>query len=381
MPSRGCTTAVLALTSVAMMSLFGSGVATQDKTLRENNLPNPYETIRDWGTLPHGRKWGSTNSVHLDRDGTSLWVAERCSTQSWQSVEPSSCAGSNLPSVLKFDASGRLVRSFGAGVLIFPHGLHVDRDGNVWVADGRAATKEELEKFPEARGKGVQVIKFNAEGKVLLTLGKAGVRGNPPEAFEYPTDVITAPNGDVFVSDGHNQNPNSPPNTVARIVKFSKDGTFMMTWGKFGSGPGELMCPHGLALDSRGRLFVADRGNNRIQIFDQDGKFLDAWKQFGRPSDLAIDSTDTLYATDSESGEPRGRNPGWRRGIRIGSVRDGKVRYFIPPHETDIPEGAAGDGVTVDAKGNVYAAEVGTDGGPEVVVGLTKYIPRFQLFR
>lgn len=325
-------------------------------------MTSPIRTKRcgTGGILPEGRIWGSTSAVNVDSDGRSIWVAERCGTNS--------CAGSNLPVVLKFDASGKVVESFGAGMFIFPHGIHVDRDGNVWVTDARAATPEELKKFPDAKGKGHQVVKFSPQGKVLLTLGKAGVAGDPPDYLNEPCDVITAPNGDIFVSDGHSgQNPQAPPNTVARIVKFSKDGKFIKTWGKLGSAPGEFRTPHALAFDSRGRLFVADRGNMRIQIFDQEGGFLEEWKQFSRVSGLHMDSGDVLYAIDSESNATN--HPGWRKGVRIGSAKDGNVMFFIPGHQTDRPEGAAGEGVTVDADGNVYGAEV-------TVRGLTKYVKR-----
>jgi sugar lactone lactonase YvrE len=251
--------------------------------------------------------------------------------------------------VLKFDSSGKLVKSFGAGMFIFPHGIHVDRQGNVWVTDAQGRD-----------GKGHQVVKFSPDGKVLLTLGKAGVAGDPPDALNEPCDVVTAPNGDIFVGDGHSgQNDNATPNTVARIVKFSKDGKFITSWGKMGSAPGEFKTPHGLAFDSRGRLFVADRGNNRIQIFDQNGKFLEEWKQFSRLSGIYIDKNDVFYGADSESNARR--NAGWKRGIRIGSAKDGKVTAFIPDPVTN-PDTAAtsgAEGVAADAMGNVYGAEVG----------------------
>ena len=130
-----------------------------------------------------------------------------------------------------------------------------------------------------------------------------------------------APNGDIFVADGHGDGTN------ARIVKFSKDGKFIKAWGKEGNGPGEFNVPHGLAFDSAGRLFVADRANNRIQIFDQDGKLLDTWKQFGRPSGITIDKNDMIYVADSQSGDKL--NPGFKQGIRVGNVKDGKVTSFI----------------------------------------------------
>jgi len=225
------------------------------------------------------------------------------------------------------------VTSFGAGMFVSPHGIHVDRQGNIWLVDGAAKD-----------AKGDQVFKFSPQGKVLMTLGKAGVAGDGPDTFGPPSDILVAPNGDIFVADGHGGNTN------ARIVKFSKDGKFVKTWGKKGSGPGEFDTPHSLAMDSTGRLFVADRGNSRIQIFDQDGKFLAEWKQFGRPSGIYIDRNDVLYAADTQSDEKI--NPGYKRGIRVGSAKDGKVTALIPDADPD----GTGEGVAADADGNIYGA-------------------------
>jgi len=302
----------------------------------QGDLPNPYRTIENWFKLPEGRTWGSTSAVEIDRDGN-LWVAERCGANS--------CAGSNLPSILKFDASGKLLKTFGEGMFVFPHGIYVDQQGNVWVTDGQGKD-----------GKGQQVFKFSPDGKVLMTLGKAGVAGDGPDTFNQPSDVIVAANGDIFVADGHGGNTN------ARIVKFSKDGKFIKTWGKKGTAPGDFDTPHALAFDSKGRLFVGDRANNRIQIFDQDGKFLDQWTQFSRPSGLYIDKNDVLYVADSESNTAR--HPGWKRGIRIGSAKDGTVQAFIPDPEPD-PDRATtsgAEGVAADAQGVIYGAEVGPKG-------------------
>ena len=297
--------------------------------------PNPYRTVEGWAKMPEGRTWGATSAVDVDRDGKSLWVAERCGANT--------CAGSSLPAVLQFDESGRLKTSFGAGIFVFPHGIHVDGNANVWVTDARG--KE---------GKGHQVFKFTPEGKLLLSLGKPGVAGEGPDTFNQPSDVAVGANGDIFVADGHDENSN------ARIVKFSKDGKFIKAWGKRGSAAGEFDTPHGLAFDSRGRLFVADRGNNRLQIFDQDGKFLEQWKQWSRPSGIYIDKKDVLYVADSESNSKT--NPGWKRGIRIGSAKDGRVTAFIPDPEPD-PEKvvtSAAEGLAADASGNIYGAEVGS---------------------
>src|SRR5215469_13890148 len=231
-------------------------------------------------------------------------------------MRANSCSGSNLAPVLQFDPSGKLLKSFGQGLFVFPHGIFVDKEGNVWITDAQGKD-----------GKGHQVIKFSAEGKVLLTLGKAGVAGDGPDTFNQPSDVVVAANGDIFVADGHGGDTN------ARIVKFSRDGKFIESWGKKGSAPGEFDTPHALAMDSQGRIFVGDRANNRIQIFDQEGKFIAEWKQFGRPSGIYIDKNDVIYVADSESreGQPGyGYNPGCRRGIRIGSAKDGSVKYFVP---------------------------------------------------
>ena len=325
---------------VAVLAMSGWRAFAQAVIAPTNDLPNPYQTIESYLKLPAGRTWGSTSAVDIDKDGRSVWVAERCGTNS--------CAGSTLDPILKFDASGTLVKSFGANMFIFPHGIHVDRDGNVWIADGQGRN-----------GIGHQVIKFSPDGKVRLTLGKAGVAGDPPDALTEPNDVITAPNGDILVAEGHaGQNANAPPNAVARISRFAKDGTFIASFGKLGTGPGEFRTPHSLAFDSRGRLFVADRGNVRLQIFDKNDKFVEEWKQFSRLSGIVIDRNDMLYGVDSESSETS-HPGGWKRGMRIGSAKNGKVLYFIPDPETQPTGTSAAEGVAVDAAGNIYGAEVG----------------------
>jgi hypothetical protein len=291
--------------------------------------PNPYRTIENYFKLD--RPWGSTSSIDLDRAGN-IWIADRCGANT--------CAGKPEAPVMQFDPSGKLLKSFGAGLFSFPHDLVLDRDGNIWIVDGRAH----------------QVFKFTPEGKVLLTLGKPAVAGADNDTFNQPSAVAIAPNGDIFVADGHGGNTN------ARIVKFSKDGKFMKTWGKKGTAPGEFDTPHTLAFDSKGRLFVGDRANNRIQIFTQDGEFLEQWQQFSRPSGIYIDRNDILYVSDSESREKEGygHHPGWKRGIRVGSAKDGTVTAFIPD-TYPTPEDSAtsgSEGLAADGKGVIYGAEV-----------------------
>jgi sugar lactone lactonase YvrE len=286
---------------------------------------NPYRLVDGWAQLPANIKFGAVISVDVDPKGN-IWVFHRAD-----------------PMILEFAPSGKLLKSLGNLTFNQAHGMTIDRDGNIWVTDGQ--TKD---------GKGQQVFKLNQDGKVLMTLGKAGVAAEGPDTFNGPTDVVIAPNGDIFVSDGHLMNANG------RVVKFSKDGKFIKAWGKKGKGPGEMDTPHAITMDSKGRLFVADRSNSRVQIFDQDGKFIDQWKQFGRPSGIYIDKNDTIYVVDSQSNAML--NPGFKRGLRVGSAKDGKVTAFVPFVEPDPDKNAnAGmEGVTADAMGNIFVGETTT---------------------
>ena len=270
---------------------------------------------------------------------------------------PTDCDNTPLDPIFKFDRkTGAVLANFGKGVMVTPHGIAVDKQGNVWIADfagNKAGTK------------GHQVHKFSPKGEKLLSLGVAGKAGNADGEFNQPNDVVVGPDGSIYVADGHDAQGMITANAVAegikrgatsRISKFSPDGKFIKSWGGIGVRHGEFRTPHALAFDARGRLWVADRGNHRIEIFDQNGTYLESRYMFGRPSGLFIKG-DTVYVIDSESGPYN--HPNWRDGVRIGPVDEDRVTGLIPPFERDdrVYQGTAGEGVAVDADGNVYAAE------------------------
>jgi len=353
----------LLLLSLGLSAARAQGPSTEPV----NQRPNPYRTIENHFKLPDGRPWGSSAGVDIDRDGRSVWVAERCGANSCWNPEKGEI--SSLAPLLKFDESGTLVGSFGQGTMVFPHGIHVDREGNVWVTDGQdnlprptgSADGGAARPTPPSKVIGHQVHKFGPDGRHLMTLGRPG--GNQPgmakdpESFFQPNDVITYPNGDVLVAEGHGGDN-------ARLIRFDRNGKFLREFGRKGENPqGEFAAPHGLAFDSQGRLFVADRSNNRLMILDPETyETLDVWYQFSRLSGIAIDKDDMLYAVDSESGTVNPGHKAWLRGMRIGSVKDGKVLYFIPDPSNADPQARgtrAAEGVAVDATGNIYGAEVG----------------------
>jgi hypothetical protein len=308
---------------------------------RPQAMPNPvadhYVAVADFFKLPPGRRMGASSAVADDSLGN-VWVVDRCAAND--------CAGSPLDPVIEFDRDGNFVKSFGSGMLLFAHGFFIDRQDHLWITDGHVG-----------HGRGDDVLEFDAAGKLLRTLGKPGVSGAGPDTFHEPNAVLVAPDGSIFVSEGHTFDYKGHP----RIIKFDANGKFLKQWGSSGTGPGQFGMPHCLALDSHGRLYVGDRDNNRIQIFTQDGEYLGQLTQFGRPSGIAI-RNDVLYVTDSESvnKDGYGHHPGWKRGIRIGRLKDGVITDFIPDTYPD-PEGSptsGGEGIGVDQNGAIYSAQV-----------------------
>jgi sugar lactone lactonase YvrE len=339
-----------------------SGASNARRTTTANpitgeGLPNPAPVVtKNWGQLPAGRKWGTTAGIDIDPIDGNIWAYERCGAGT-AGGGPVDCDNTPLDPVFKFDRkSGAVLANFGKGVMVTPHGITVDKQGNVWIADF-AGNKEGT--------KGHQVHKFSPKGEKLLSLGVAGKPGSADGQFNQPNDVVVGPDGSIYVADGHDAQGMTTASAVAdgikrgatsRISKFSPDGKFIKSWGGIGVRHGEFRTPHALVFDARGRLWVADRGNHRIEIFDQNGTYLESRYSFGRPSGLFIKGG-TLYVIDSESGPYN--HPNWRDGVRIGPVDEDRVTGFIPPFEREdrMYQGTAGEGVAVDADGNVYAAE------------------------
>jgi NHL repeat len=341
-------------------ALLAQGAAKVGNPITGEGLPNPTpKVIRNWGELPAGRTWGTTAGVDIDPIDGHVWAYERCGAGAAAGAGGGgvSCDTTVVDPIFKFDRqSGKVLANFGKGVMVTPHGISVDRQGNVWIADFGGN---------EAGTKGHQVHKFSPKGEKLLSLGTAGKPGNADGQFNQPNDVVVGPDGSIYVADGHDAQGMTTNAAIAegikrgatsRISKFSPDGKFIKSWGKIGVRHGEFRTPHAVMFDSKGRLWVADRGNHRIEIFDAEGKYLESRYMYGRVSGFFI-KDNTVYAIDSESGPLN--HPNWRDGVRIGPLDEDRITAFIPPFEREdrVYQGTAGEGVAVDADGNVYAAE------------------------
>jgi DNA-binding beta-propeller fold protein YncE len=354
------------------LTMTSHAQAPQNARAPKPALPNPYRLVPDWPTLPStmkgpgGRKWGEVIRVHVASNGN-IWVFHRCFHDKPSGDATCVNRGEANPPILEFNPAGRLVRSFGAGLFAHPHGFTVDKDGNIWTTDTN--DEETILGMPAKDSRGVPlgqtVLKISPAGKVLMTIGKPGVGGAGPNVFDRPTGVSIGANGDVFVSDGHSRNASNN----SRIVKYSKDGKYIKEWGRMGSEPGNFREPHDLYVGgSKGYVYVADRGNDRIQVFDQEGQFITAWKQFGQPSSVYVDSRDNIYvgatyqapgAAGPGNGPTAGAND---RAIVVGHAITGELKYLIPdPGDLSkmTDTGTSASGIGVDAEGNIYAADVG----------------------
>jgi len=320
--------------------------------------PNPVVT-NQWGEFPAGRDWGHTAGIDIDPTDGNIWAYERCAAGGGGAAGgPVNCDTNSVDPIFKFDRNtGEVLANFGAGIFTTPHGIHADHEGNVWVTDFATSA---------SGTKGQQVHKFSPDGELLMSLGVAGQVGNDSAHFNGPTDVIVAADGSIFVSDGHG---GQGMTTVAaieegrqagqtgRIMKFTADGTFIKEWGQIGAAHGEFRTPHGMEIDSQNRLWVADRGNHRLEIFDLDGNYLESRYSYSRVSGIFITDDNLVYAIDSESGPFNNIN--WISGVRVGPLNEDRLIGFIPgyPTETRGYQSTAGEGVAVDADGTVFVAE------------------------
>jgi DNA-binding beta-propeller fold protein YncE len=378
-PSR-LIVSVLGLGAAAFFALHDASTSLRAQGKVPNpitgeGLPNPTPVVtRNWGTLPAGRTWGTSAGIEVDPIDGNLWAYERCGAGT-AGGGPVDCENNPVDPIFKFDRkTGAILANFGKGVMVTPHGIHVDKQGNVWIADF-AGNK--------AGDRGHQVHKFSPKGEKLLSLGIAGKPGLADGQFNQPNDVVVGPDGSIYVSDGHDAQGFITPQQVtdgikrgasSRIQKFSPDGRFLKSWGGIGIRHGEFRTPHALMFDARGRLWVADRGNHRLEIFDADGKYLESRYMFGRISGFTI-RNNMLYTIDSESGPWNHTN--WRDGVRVGPLDEDRVTAFVPPFEREDRgyQGVAGEGIAVDADGVIFAAE-GPNSIRQAGGAFTKYSPK-----
>jgi WD40 repeat protein len=339
-----CT--LIAMIGAALFAQAGRGnqsLPPAIESVANNAMINPYRVLEHWPHLGDIKPGAAIGIVPDGKGG--VWLEHR-----------------SEPAILHIDPSGNIVKRFEV-TFSSSHGLCQDHDGNFWAVDSGPFGNS-----PDAGVKGNQVFKFSPDGKLLMTLGKAGVSRAGPDTFIQPAACKSTPDGNIVIADGHWPRPTSGPQDGDRLVWYSTDGKFIKAFGTHGRKPGEFMGPHGLAFDSKGRLFVADRSNNRIQVFDKNMNIVDEWRHFGRPSNVWILKDDTLIVSDSESNQriggandaPEGggnaiRNPGWKNGIRIGNARDGSIKYFI--------EGTRPEGLAADELGNIFG---GLTGGCDV---------------
>jgi len=259
-----------------------------------------YQLVENWAQLPPGTKWSQAMSIAIDSHGT-VYLFHR----------------DDAMPIRAFDGNGRFLRAWGEGMFTLPHVLRTDPHDHIWATDRGAH----------------QIFKFSSDGKLLMTLGQKGITGDneSKDALNGPADVVIAPDGSIFIADGESTN--------TRVVKYSPEGKFVKYWGGRGTDPGKFGLPHNIAMDSKGRIYVADRRNHRIQIFDQDGTYLDQWTHFGTPSGLFITRDDLLYVVDELTC------------LRIANTSDGRI--------VDRIDGLTNpNSVAVDKQGAIYITEM-----------------------
>ncbi len=348
------------ISAIGVFVVLAGCVSIGGNVITGEGIPNPNPVLtNEWGDLPEGRSWGHTAGIDVDPTDGHVWAYERCGNSGDLAGGGTVNCDTNLVDpIFKFDRNtGEVLANFGAGVFTIPHGIHVDFDGNVWVTD--FATNVD-------GTKGQQVHKFSPDGELLMSLGEAGQAGNDSDHFNQPNDVVVAADGSIFVADGHSGQGMMTAGAVeegraagqtGRIMKFSTDGTFIREWGQLGTAHGEFRTPHALEIDSQGRLWVADRGNHRLEIFDLDGNYLESRYSYGRISGIFITDQDLVYAIDSESNPFNHIN--WIAGVRVGPLNEDRIIAFIPgyPIASRGYQSTAGEGVAVAADGTVFVAE------------------------
>jgi streptogramin lyase len=320
-------------------------------------LPNPYARDETFFKIPKTLALGSVSGIQIDKDGHSIWIYQRCGGSDV-------CIGQHVPVLWKFDSSGNLLKTLFVDV-VYAHGLYVAPDGNLWLTDLQSNVDFSGQpggykgrNFPtNLTPNGAQVLEVSPEGKVLMRLGTPGVYGTDNAHFSQPSAVAVDKDGYVYVADGHDSLPANN-----RIVKFDKTGKFVKSWSScLPTDPHQLDCSHALALDSHGHLFVGNRGNSEVNVFDNEGKLLASWKQFGKPSGLYIDKNDILYSADSESSVREGN--AHIRGVHVGSAETGVVTAFIPDVlGNPVPwfplRGTTGSEGVAAADGYIYTSQV-----------------------
>jgi len=260
-----------------------------------------YKVVPGWPELPAGWNFGEVAGVDVDSRGH-VYVFHR-------GPHP----------IMEFESSGKFVRAWGDGLITRAHTVRVDQENQLWVIDVG----------------GHVVLKMNPQGRVVMQLGRQNVAGEGRGNFNQPTDVAVAPNGDFFVSDGYGN---------SRVVKFSREGKYLLEWGKKGSGEGEFHLPHAIVLDGRGRVYVADRSNSRIQIFDGGGKFLGQWANIGGFSGLEMTRDDHVWAAG---------------GSRVVLLNlEGQARETLAPAGKLPGQVEGAHGIALGAAGEVYVAEL-----------------------